>query len=474
MKRINSANAQLAKKLFTSAIALHENKHLPQAKLTYQQVLKFIPNQPDALHMLGVIAFQENELDKAISLMTLALEKLPYNSTLFFNLGNAHRVAGDLDTAEKMYLSALQHSRSPDNLEIEKNLGNIYKEKNQLLKAIACYDQVLTTHPDHTYTLMNKAVALLTAENFAEGWSLYESRLDITSVNQTATPVFKLPPKWDGSSLNVKLLVLAEQGLGDQIFYASMFAELEKNSIEATVCLDERLIELFKRSFKSLEFIESTALNSRESLASSFSHHIYFGSLGRFFRRSKADFEAIRSPYLMANPKCTERIHSRLKSDNRIICGLTWDSKHAENGRTKRMPLADLLPVLQTPHIRFVDLQYGDTQYERQVLWDTHGVAITHFDDTDNFKDIDKVASTIQACDIVVTVSNSTAHLAAALGKPTLVMLPHHTPLWYWHLDSMSSPWYPSVTLLRQKKSGDWGSVIMQVSSILNGLIHPF
>ena len=79
-------------------------------------------------------------------------------------------------------------------------------------------------------------------------------------------------------------------------------------------------------------------------------------------------------------------------------------------------------------------------------------------------------ASLIDACDVVVTVSNSTAHLAAALGKPTIVMLPHHTPLWYWHHASMTSPWYPSVTLLRQAQPAQWGPVVSQVATILTGL----
>ena len=80
--------------------------------------------------------------------------------------------------------------------------------------------------------------------------------------------------------------------------------------------------------------------------------------------------------------------------------------------------------------------------------------------------------SLIDACDIVLTVSNTTAHLSAALGKPTLILLPWHTPLWYWHLNSMDSRWYPSAVLLRQGTTGDWSEPVGQAAKIIQGLAH--
>ena len=473
MKQFNSNQTMHAKQLFAEAMALHESQNLAQAKVRYEQVLKLLPNQPDAMHMLGVIAFQENDFEKAVTWMGKALVKLPRHPTLLFNLGNAYRAAGDLEAAEQMYLAALKNAPEQDSLEIQKNLGNVYKEKNQLTQAIACYDQILSNHPDHSYTLMNKGVALLTGGHFLEGWPLYESRLDVSPVRQQISPHSALPPRWDGTPLNGALLVLAEQGLGDQIFYGGLLNDLEKSNVNATVCLDDRLLPLFQRSFHRLSFIGISTLQSEKNIAASFAGFIHIGSLGQMYRRSVADFANIKSPYLLADSNQLANMQSRLKSGNRLVCGLSWDSKNAETGRTKRMQLTELLPALQTPNVRFVDLQYGNTQAERQSLLDKHGIDIAHFDDVDNFQDIDKLAAMIQTCDMVITVSNSTAHLAGAIGKPTLVMLPQHSPLWYWHLDSMISPWYPSVTLLRQTNAGDWGPVITRVSSILKGLANP-
>ena len=84
------------------------------------------------------------------------------------------------------------------------------------------------------------------------------------------------------------------------------------------------------------------------------------------------------------------------------------------------------------------------------------GLTHEHLDEIDNRNAINGLAALIDACDLIVTVSNSTAHLAAAMGKPTLILLAHHTPLWYWHLDAMKSPWYLCVTLLRQPTQDQW------------------
>lgn len=470
MKARHSHVAQQAKTLFQRAMNLHAQNNFIEAKSLYLQVLKLMPKQPDALHMLGVISFQENDFENAVRLMSEAYALIPNHPTLLFNLGNAQRAVGNLDAAENMYLSALKVSPKDENIEILKNLGNVYKEKNNHTQAIAIYDQLLVAHPDHAYTLLNKAVALLSTGHLHEGWPLYEARLRMKSADESRAFERDFANAWDGRKLDMPLLVLPEQGLGDQIFYGAMLSDLEKLGMEATVCMDGRLIDLFSTSFKTLNFIQPTDLSAMNLEHNAFGAQIHLASLGQFFRTKSSDFENVPCPYLFADTNLAHSIKERVQHKGKLVCGLSWDSKHIENGRTKRMALNALLPALQLADVTFIDLQYGDTQPERQSLLSDYGIDIQHFDDVDNFYDINGLAALIDACDVVVSVSNSTAHLAAALGKPTLLMLPHHSPLWYWHLNSMTSPWYPSVTLLRQQTAGDWQDVVGQVSTILRGL----
>jgi hypothetical protein len=267
--------------------------------------------------------------------------------------------------------------------------------------------------------------------------------------------------------------VLPEQGLGDQIFYGAMLADLQATGVESFVCLDERLQSLFGRSFPELDFVLPEELTSIDSSKQLFGAQIQLASLGRIFRRSTADFSRITSPYLAANKELisTLRKQQRQDQDANFICGLSWTSANAETGSTKSIKLDDLHPLLKVDGTKFINLQYGDTSEERLRVREQIGVDIVQFDGIDNKNDIDELAALISSCDIVITVSNSTAHLAAALGKPTLVLLPHHTPLWYWHLGSRTSPWYPTVTLLRQEIAGDWAKPINETIDLLTNYI---
>ena len=113
------------------------------------------------------------------------------------------------------------------------------------------------------------------------------------------------------------------------------------------------------------------------------------------------------------------------------------------------------------PNCRFVDLQYGDTSAERVDVARDTGIRIEHLDDIDNMNDIDGLAALITACDLVVTVSNTTAHLAGALGKETYVLVPFgQARMWYWFHDRADTPFYPEIKIRRQAKTHDWASLM--------------
>jgi hypothetical protein len=147
---------------------------------------------------------------------------------------------------------------------------------------------------------------------------------------------------------------------------------------------------------------------------------------------------------------------------------LSWVSKNKDLGEDKSLRLQDLKPVLELPGLEFVDLQYGDTSAERKSLQESTGIRVKHVDEVDNFNDIDGLAALISACDVVITVSNTTAHLAGALGKHVMIMVPCSSGLfWYWHSERSDSPWYPCAKLFRQTVVGEWGSVVEAVGQEL-------
>ena len=245
-----------------------------------------------------------------------------------------------------------------------------------------------------------------------------------------------------------------------------MLADLAKQVPNASVCIDPRLIPLFSRSFPTLKFIGPSEVYTQP-----FDAQIQLGSLGRLYRKNQTDLAKVTSPYLHADALVSSQLNTQLKRGNRLLCGISWNSKNADHGEGKSLNLEALLPVLTTPGVDFVDLQYGDTEEERAALQAKHGVHLYKQADIDNHDDIDGLASLIDACDIVVTVSNTTAHLAAALGKPVIVMLPNDDALfWYWHRNSVTTPWYPTVRLFRRSDTGRWEDVIDSVALTLAGI----
>ena len=472
MKAAQKSGPSKAEQLYLQGRAHHKAGDLAMAEASYKEVLRLIPTQPDALHMLGVAAFQQDRFEEAERLLAAAIRRIQKPALAYYNYGNALRKLGRLEDAINAFTKAfaLDHS----NITCLEQLGNIYKELNQFGKAHEYYDQLIALEPTNAIGRSNKAIALLTEGRLAEAWELYESRLDQQLGN--SLPMLenlpRLAPEWDGCIPSKQLLVLPEQGLGDQIFYGGMLADLESAGVDCLVCVEDRLVELFRRSFPKLIFATPAQLTGLHGRENRFGAQITMASLGRWLRTSEQDFKKISSPFLHCDKSRATTLRRQLKKPNRLLVGLSWQSLRTEQGASKSCSLSQLLPVLKSENIDFIDLQYGDTNEERSLLKASEGVEIQRLDTIDNKLDIDGLAALVDACDIVLTVSNTTAHLSAALGKPTLVLLPWHTPLWYWHLNSMDSRWYPSAVLLRQGTSGDWSEPVAQAAKIIQGLAH--
>jgi hypothetical protein len=190
--------------------------------------------------------------------------------------------------------------------------------------------------------------------------------------------------------------------------------------------------------------------------------------LGKYFRVNAAGLKRVKTPYLKADPIKISRLRSRIAKPGRIVCGISWRSKNAEIGTDKSLSLELLVPLLAAEGVDFVDLQYGDTAEDRHRLKRDHSIHVQHLDDVDNTNDLDSLAALISACDIVITISNVTAHIAGALGKPTIVMLSDSpSPLWYWPKNRIDTPWYPSTVLVRQNQLGNWLEVVSSVETTL-------
>jgi ADP-heptose:LPS heptosyltransferase len=296
---------------------------------------------------------------------------------------------------------------------------------------------------------------------FEEAWALYQYRFELELKDEKF--FFKKAVWTDQLVKNKRIYLYGEQGIGDQILYGTMFREAFETQNKFIVSVDERLIPIFNRSFsqyKNVDFISKDS-EVNESL---FDVQLAIGDLGKFFRNSKNDFKAIAPSYFLSNEVKRNALRDQFITRKKITCGVAWKSASNKVGSDKSLNLIELAPILNLRDISFVDLQYGETLEEREALKKEIGIDINKVEDIDNFNDIDGLASLIDACDFVVTISNVTAHIAGALGKKVFLMVPYSKGrCWYWHDGLKQSLWYPSIQIFAQTKIGCWLGVISEI-----------
>jgi ADP-heptose:LPS heptosyltransferase len=173
--------------------------------------------------------------------------------------------------------------------------------------------------------------------------------------------------------------------------------------------------------------------------------------------------------YLKADQEKVSKIKEELRVKNphtKKLCGISWLSKAAKTGLFRSVHLKDFIGMLDKDDLLFVNLQYGEVEQEISQVAKDLGVKVVNLDSVNKHDDIDGLAAIIEACDLVISIDNTTVHLAGALGKETHVLLPY-VPDWRWLLDRKDSPWYQSLRLHRQAAVFDWSEAFADLKQNL-------
>jgi hypothetical protein len=445
--------------LIRDALALHQAGRLLEAEQIYRQVLALDPTNADCLHLLGMAAFQSGRQAEAEELIRKAIALHPTASSYHANLGNILQSQAKLAEAEASYRHALELRAAQP--EVHLNLGHVLKAQGHVDSALASYRQSLALNPQLAEARAAESMALLLQGHFASGWKAFESRWHTRDYE---TPMRNYPqPLWRGEPLlSGRLLIWGEQGIGDEIMFAGLLPGVIAAGHRCVLDCDPRLQPLFARSFPAVEVI--SGYDPSRDHALNIAAHIPSGSLPGIFRTSLEAFAKTKSPYLAADP--IQRDHFG-ESDNNAHprIGLAWHTKNRQSGRTRSIDLPLLAPLFAAIDAHWISLQYGDhAALEAEAR---NAAAPLLIDRTvDQLVNIDRFAAQVAAMDLVITIDNSTAHLAAALGIPTWLLLPFATD-WRWLLNRDTSPWYPSMRIFRQPSTGDWQAVVHQVQRAL-------
>jgi tetratricopeptide (TPR) repeat protein len=426
------------------------------------------PASAQIANNLGCALKEAHLYSEAETVLSHAISLMPQLTDAWLNRGGVKQMQDRVDEAIKDYQKAL--TLGGKNGSVLFNMANAYDLKGDHEKAIKLYGRAIAAQPDFADAKLNKALLHLALGQYREGWADYEGRWACPDFAGRRRPFTQ--PQWNGRrDLAGKLLVWGEQGMGDELLYGTMVPDLIAAGMDIVWEMDPRLIPLVQRSWPSIwavprQFPQDALTASPDVKAQSAG-----ASLGQYLRRDRAAFPKSRRAYLQADKDRAAARRAQLMAGaapGERLVGISWISKNTTIGEHKTLSLAAWEPVLRTPGIRFVDVQYGDTAAERAAVSSATGVEIHHVPDLDLYNDIDGLAALIAACDLVITVSNTTTHLAAALGVPTWVLVPAHGgKLWYWGQRAKRTPWYPTVSIFRQQVQGQWQSVIADVAANL-------
>ncbi|XDZ63003.1 tetratricopeptide repeat protein [Alphaproteobacteria bacterium LSUCC0396] len=441
--------ANIAENFNNRANILRELGRLDEAIADLNKAIALDPDYLDALNNRALIFKETNrldetlaDLDKAIILDPIATKTLNNRGVILNELGRFDEAMADHDKAISL---------QPDYAEAFNNRALVLKELGRFGEAMADLNKAIALYPDYPEAHWNKALQLLLFGEFEEGWPLCEWRWK--TKQQIGTELTTSKPRWSGEA-NKRVFLWAEQGIGDEIMYASLIPELAATSSKLIVQCDERLIPLFKRSF--VDGIEYRCRKS-PALEDSYDCHIPMGSLPNIFRPSLDSFSKASKAYLRCESERSQELRKTLlKGEAKTLIGISWNSSSPIAGAHHRnITLSDMAQHLDGPNVKLVNLQYGDVSDEIAKLREDHGIEVAEVSEIDNRNDIDGLAALIMACDQIVSIDNATVHLAGALGANTRVLLPFNRS-WQWGLERSDSYWYGSLQLHRQKKPGDW------------------
>lgn len=414
--------------------------------------LELDPQNADINLSLGLAYADMKQFEKAVAVYKVALATDPACEEVVYNLGVALYELHNLNDAIACYMKTLE--LNPRNANAYQALGVAMYDLNRLEDSEKCYLAALSIDPDYIDAAFGLSYVYLKGMNFDKGWELYEHRFNKTIA--VALPDFK-SPRWDGSDITgKKLFVFLEQGLGDALMFSRYLPVLRDKGVQLVAWVYKPLRSLFEANFPYVSFVDEI-----ESLTEDdYDFYIPAMSLPHVMR-TQPDTIPYPNGYIQANAEKVEWYNHQFFNNKELKVGLVWQCKNKYPKDANRS-VADVRyfePLTRLEGIKLYSFQKGEGETQLENLPD--GFNIENVAST--FNDFDDTAAAIMGLDLVISVDTSVLHLAGALNKPTLLLLPFDSD-WKWFMDLDSTPWYNCVKIFKQSEMGNWNTVIENVA----------
>ncbi len=459
-----------AQQLINKGVQHHQQQDLDAAEHLYRKVLNAFPEQPDAMHLLGVVAKQRRQYVESISLIEQAIELNPNgeNSADYHNnCAEAYRANFQYDQAFRHYQQALT-LRGCATASLLFNIGGCFQELGRHDEAVPCFDQAIELQPNNSRAYFRRAYSHLTLENFEQGWQDYEWHV------QTLTQEHYVRPPWGGpvlprpSDIEVfhwqesRTLLLYDQGLGDEVCLLRFVPQLEALGTKVTYYAPEKLQPLLNRS-------GLCEIWNGEDRA--FDYIFCVSDLPRLVQmKSLAKLPA--PIQLTTHEPIFHDNKQRLRHMPHPWIGLTWRAglTQQQQSQLKQIPLGELLAQFESCSGTLVLLQRDITAAELKTVNTSALNCINMAAQVDGLEDSLAMMALV---DEYVAVANTNVHLRTALGKPSSVLTAANAIDYRWPAGHSSSAWFPGCTAFRQASNGSWNQALRDLARSLAHLETP-
>jgi tetratricopeptide (TPR) repeat protein len=433
------------------------------AAIHLERAVALRPDLPEAHLNLGNALLACGNGDGALEHYMRAIALRPDYAEAHHNLGNVYRFRSDSARALAAYEAAL--ALKPDYAEAQLKIGVVLYDHGCIEDAISCYHKALSLRPDFPEAQLNLGLAWLALGEFERGWAGYEWRFRQNAAdNRVVKRAFRCP-EWQGENLAGKsVLIWAEQGISDQIQFASMLGEIVGTAGACVVECAEKLVPLLARSLPEAKVV-SLAKAEHTASERKVDFHIAAGSVARWLRPSLRSFPR-RAAYLFADPGRVEHWRQRLRQlGPGLKVGFSWRSGDLKGVRALfSTRLEQWGELFRVPDVHWVCLQYDDCAAELEGARRRFGVRLNRFAEVDYRDDLDEVSALMGALDLVISAPTAVSIQAAALGLEVWQM--NYGVDWQAH-GTAGNLWFP--TLIRHARRPDqaWEEILAGIALIL-------
>lgn len=492
-------------------MALDRMGHIHKALVTYERAHRLDPEDPELLINLGLMAWNLKQMDGAANMFSRYIGCCPDSPLGYNNLGSIQSDMGSPETAIETLRAAIfrlpneailwnslatvlaEDGRVEESLvfyneatrlepefgRLHHNLGYAYSHLGRLDEALKAYDKALECGVDPSERLETKhsrAICLIGMGQIEEGFVEFEARNN-PRFRAYLNHMIKAP-QWKGEDLSGKrIAVIGEQGLGDEFMFANILPDLQRavgDDGRLYIAVDQRLVRLFQRSYPKAEvgaYEDRTLIDPDGNKPLRFvkfvtektepDYWVPMGSALPHFRKSVSDFP--HEAFLTPDPQRVEAFRAAVRERGRgLTVGICWRSMMLGAKRAKYYSALDLWePILKTPDVTFVNLQYGDSASDIARVRERLGIEI-HDMGVDLKDDIDGAAALSAALNLVISAPTAAAANAGAVGTEVWFVAAGRT----WpQLGTKEYPWYRKSRVYSPQKFGEWRELMPHIAN---------